>query len=115
MASNLTAYLSVRQGLAARYARERKQNLVPVRIAPNTEIVLSPGEHSQLIRAVIEEFAARFVPAGVLIYVGDTGDKWAYFDPALLQKLGVALDNMARCRMSCFTTQNAIGYCRSNL
>jgi hypothetical protein len=89
---NLTSYLAGRQTLAAQYAHARKQNLVPVQIAPGKEIALTPGEHSELIRAIIEEFAARFVPGGVLIYAGDTGDKWGYFDAVLLSKLGVEID-----------------------
>ena len=89
---NLTAYLAGRQTLAAQYAHERKQNLIPVQIAPGHEITLSPGEHSELIRAIIEDFAARFVPGGVLIYAGDTGEKWGYFDAVLLSNLGVNVD-----------------------
>ena len=89
---NLTAYLADRQTLAARYAKERKQNLVPVRIAPGKKITLSPGEHSELIRGIIEDFGARFVPGGVLIYAGDTGEKWGYFDAVLLGQLGVNVD-----------------------
>ena len=89
----LTAYLAQRQTLAARYARERKQNLVPVRISPGKRIALSPGEHSELIRAIIEDFGARFVPGGVLIYAGDTGEKWGYFDAVLLAKLGVGIES----------------------
>jgi len=89
----LTAYLAKQQTLAARYAHERKQNLIPVTIAPGREIKLSPGEHSELIRAIIEDFAARFVPGGVLIYAGDTGEKWGYFDAVLLAKLGVNVDS----------------------
>jgi len=85
----LTAYLAKSQSLAARYAKERKQKLVPVQIVPGKEIKLSPGEHSELIRAIIESFAARFVPGAVLIYAGDTGEKWGYFDASLLAKLGV--------------------------
>ncbi len=90
--NKLMAYLAERQTLAARYARERKQNLIPVKIAPGAEINLSPGEHSELIRAIIEDFGARFVPGGMLIYAGDTGEKWGYFDAALLSKLGVSVD-----------------------
>lgn len=88
----LAAYLSSRQTLAARYANERKQNLVPVEIAPGREIKLSPGEHSELIRAIIEDFAPRFAPGAVLIYAGDTGAKWGYFDAPLLASLGVSVD-----------------------
>ncbi len=89
---NLTAYLAKRQTLAAQYAHERKQELIPVRVAPGQKIALSPGEHSELIRAVIEDFGAHFVPGGILIYAGDTGDKWGYFDAPLLAKLGVNVD-----------------------
>jgi len=88
----LTAYLVGRQTLAARYAKERKQNLIPVKIAPGKKIKLSAGEHSELIRAIIEHFAARFVPGAVLVYAGDTGEKWGYFDAVLLAKLGVNVD-----------------------
>jgi len=90
--NKLTAYLAERQTLAARYADERKQKLIPVQIAPGQKITLSPGEHSKLIRAIIEEFGARFVRSGVLVYAGDTGEKWGYFDAVLLAKLGVSVD-----------------------
>lgn len=88
----LTAYLAKRQTLAARYARERKKNLIPVRVAAGKRIKLSPGEHSELIRKVIEDFGARFVSGGVLIYAGDTGDKWGYFDAVSLSRLGLGVD-----------------------
>lgn len=90
---NLTAYLAERETLVARYAKEREQNRIPVEIAPGQRITLSPGEHSELIRAIIEDFAPRFAPGSVLVYVGDTGDKWGYFDAALLAGLGVDVDS----------------------
>lgn len=85
----LTAYLAGRETLAARYAGERKQVRVPVKIAPRKRITLSPGEHSELIRSVIEEFAPRFAPGCLLVYAGDTGEKWGYFDAPLLADLGI--------------------------
>ncbi|GAB3130127.1 BsuBI/PstI family type II restriction endonuclease [Novispirillum itersonii] len=88
----LAAYLAARETLIARYAKEREQNRVPVKVAPGTEITLSPGEHSELIRAIIEDFAPRFAPGSVLVYAGDTGDKWGYFDAALLAELGIRID-----------------------
>ncbi len=89
----LTFYLSGRNTLAAKYAKEREQNKVAVKITEGKEITLSPGGHSELIRDIIEEFGARFVPGGVLIYVGDTGDKWGYFDEPLLKTLGISIDS----------------------
>jgi hypothetical protein len=90
---NLTTYLSLNQTLAAKYAMEREQNRIPMQIAPGKEITLSPGDHSELIRAIVEEFGPRFAPGSVLVYAGDTGDKWGYFDAPLLAKLGVDVDS----------------------
>lgn len=89
---NLQGYLSSSESLVARYAKERKQNQIPIVIAPGKEIHLTPGEHSELVKAIIEEFAPRFVPGAMLIYAGDTGDKWGCFDEALLRRLGVSVD-----------------------
>ncbi len=90
---NLSAYLAKRETLVAKYAKEREQNRIPVEIAPGKEITLSPGEHSELIRSIIEDFAPRFAPGSALVYAGDTGDKWGYFDAALLAGLGVDVDS----------------------
>jgi hypothetical protein len=89
---NLNSYLAERETLVNRYAREREQNRIPVQIASGTSITLSTGEHSELIRAIIEDFALRFAPGSALIYAGDTGDKWSYFDEALLIEIGVNVD-----------------------
>ena len=91
--SSLTDYLSRSGTLASEYARERARHRVPVRIEGDRQIDLSAGEHSELIRDIIEEFAARFVPGSTLIYVGDTGDKWIYFDSDRLAAIGVRVDS----------------------
>jgi hypothetical protein len=88
----LAAYLKGRKTLAARYARAREMQKLPVKLATGETMRLSPGDHSELIKAIIEEFAPRFVPGSVLIYAGDTGEKWGYFDKELLAKLGVEVD-----------------------
>lgn len=88
----LKAYQADREGLAARYAKPRETARIPVLIGAGKRIRLSPGEHSALIKAIVEEFASRFVPGGTLIYAGDTGEKWGYFDEAALRGLGVRVD-----------------------
>lgn len=90
---SLKHYLSLRETLAARYAKARQQELVPVHIANGKEIEISPGEHSDLIKAIVEDFAPRYAPGGVLVYVGDTGEKWGYFDDERLESLGVTVDS----------------------
>ena len=91
--ANVGQYLAKRGTLTAKYAREREMKMVPVVIKGEQEVMLSPGAHSQLIRAIWEEFGPRFVPGGQLVYVGDTGEKFGYFDEELLSGLGVSVDN----------------------
>lgn len=88
-AKNLDAWLATRQTLSQRYAKARNLERVPVKISRSKKIELSPGTHSKLIKAIIEEFAPRFAPGSVLIYAGDTGKKWGYFDEASLNTLGI--------------------------
>jgi hypothetical protein len=78
--------------LVDKLAKVRKQECVPVVLASKMSIRLSPGKHSRLIKAIIEEFAPRFVPGSILVYAGDTGNKWGYFDKATLAELGIFLD-----------------------
>ena len=89
----LRAYLAERETLITRYAKERDQNRIPVAVAPGKRILLSPGKHSELIRAVIEDFAPRFAPGSVLVYAGDTGEKWGYVNETLLAELGIRVDS----------------------
>lgn len=86
---NLADWLATCQTLSQRYAKARNLERVPVKISRGKKIELSTGAHSTLIKAIIEEFAPRFAPGSVLIYAGDTGKKWGYFDEALLNSLGV--------------------------
>lgn len=89
----LEEYLSIHKTLAKRYAKEREMAMVPLKLADGVEINLSAGNHSLLIKAIVEEFAPRFVSGGRPVYVGDTGDKCGYFDMELLAQLGAKLDN----------------------
>jgi len=90
---SLVAYLSLNDTLSAKYAKAREHNLVPVQLADGQEIKLSPGAHSLLIKAIVEEFGPRFAPGGLLVYAGDTGDKWGYYDAALMNRLGIVVDS----------------------
>ena len=89
----LDDFLQVKASLAVRYAKKRNMSRIPVALPSGQEIQLSPGAHSELIKAIIEEFAPRYAPGSVLVYAGDTGDKWGYFDEPLLKRLGVEVDS----------------------
>lgn len=79
--------------LVEKYARPRNQQKVKIKLDDSLELKLSPGEHSQLIKEIIKEFGPRFAPGSQLVYVGDTGDKYGYYDASLLAELGLNLDS----------------------
>ncbi len=88
----LGQYLSKHPGLKEKYAKEREQRLIPLQISPDQQLHISPGKHSELIKAVIENFGPRFVPGGEILYIGETGDKWSHFKDVRLGELGVQVD-----------------------
>ena len=89
--ASLETYLAARQSLASQYARARDLHRIPVKVKDGLEITISAGYHSDLIRSIIENFGSIYIPGGELVYVGDTGTKWGYFDQELLASLGVSV------------------------
>ncbi len=89
---HLVKYLRTVETLKKRYARERDKRRIPVTIAVGREITLSAGGQNVLIKKIIDDFCPLFTPGGHVIYVGDTQTKWAYFDPDVLGKLGVEIE-----------------------
>ena len=49
-----------------------------------------------LIKAVIEHFCPVFAPGGVVLYIGDTENKFVHLETAGLAALGVTLDSAAK-------------------
>ena len=88
----LTAFRAAQGTLTERYAAERAQTLIPVRLPNGANITLTPGGQNPLIRAIIEDFCPRFTPGAELLYVGDAGAKWAVFDSPALAALGVTIN-----------------------
>lgn len=91
-AEALKVFRAQRVSLAQQYAAAREMAHIPLKVAEGSEVRLSPGEHSELIRQIVEVFGAHFAPGGTLLYAGDTGDKWGFFDRDALARLGVHVD-----------------------
>jgi len=88
----LQTILASTETLKARYAQIRSMRRIPVTIGPEHTLALSPGGQNVLIKQIIDEFGSRFTPGGKVIYVGDTDEKFAYFDEPYLAALGVTVD-----------------------
>ena len=65
----------------------RQINQVPVTLPGGSELDLSPGEHNELQKAIIEELLPRYGYGSEVLYVGDTADKFLVLDEAKLKKL----------------------------
>jgi len=87
----LRTYLASVTTLKAKYAREREMKRIPLKLAKGTTITLSPGGQNVLIERIVKEFCERFTPGGQVVYVGDTDEKFAYFDERFLKRLGVEI------------------------
>jgi len=92
----LTKYLSSREALKHEIARKRDLARVPVTLPDGSKVALSPGGQNPLIKAIIEQFCPAFAPGGVVIYIGDTENKFVHLEKDCLTALGVNLDSAAK-------------------
>ena len=92
----LANWLRSRETLVANYAKEREMEMIPLTLDDGTEIKLSPGGHSQLIRDIVVEFGPRFASGAEAIYLGDTGAKEDFFKKDRLAQLGVTVNRKGK-------------------
>ena len=88
----LQTYLASVESLKSRYAQERKMKRIPIQVARGKSITLSPGGQNILVERIIKDFCETFAAGSALVYVGDTDEKWAYYDKSLLESLGVGIE-----------------------
>ena len=84
---NLNKFFQNHRTLISLYASKRPMRKMPVRIN-NSDFTFSPGKHNQLQKAVLEEFAPRYAPNCICLYVGDTTNKDLVKNEAKLRELG---------------------------
>ncbi len=82
--------------LAKRYKKERKQNLIPVKLSNGKTLKLSPGKHNEVQAAIVHHFASRFTNGGSVLYLGDTAKKDLFVDQVKLKELGIPLDQHSK-------------------
>ena len=92
----LRLYLASRENLKREIARKRDLAREPVMLLDGSQVTLSPGGQNPLIKAIIEHFCPAFAPGGVVLYLGDTENKFVHLETAGLASLGVTLDSAAK-------------------
>jgi len=94
--SALGKYLASRASLKNEIARKRDLARVPVTLPDGSKVALSPGGQNPLIKAIIEQFCQAFAPGGVVLYIGDTENKFVHLEVNALASLGITLDSAAK-------------------
>ena len=89
----LKTHLSSIETLKKKYAQEREMKRIPIEVAPGKIITLSPGGQNILVEKIVDDFCQVFTPGARMVYVGDTDEKFAYYDEALLKSLGVTIES----------------------
>ncbi|HEY3862393.1 MAG TPA: BsuBI/PstI family type II restriction endonuclease [Verrucomicrobiae bacterium] len=92
----LKSYLASRDAIQHEIARKRTLARVPVTLPGGSQVALSPGGQNPLIKAIIEHFCPVFAPGGLVIYIGDTENKFVHLETGHLASLGVTLDSAAK-------------------
>lgn len=82
--------------LAEHYAGDRDRAMVPIRLPDGRKFRLSPGKHNEVQRAIVEEFAPRFIHGARLLYLGDTAKKNLIVDKAGLADLGIPITDHSK-------------------
>lgn len=89
---SLTAFVATTSALGKLQPREREMALVPVKLPSGNKVSLTAGGQNELVKKVIEEFCPRFTPGGIVVYLGDTGQKQRHVEVGYLERLGVEID-----------------------
>ena len=88
----LSDYLAVAPGLLEKYQAARDLTRIPVCLPGGQELTLGGGGQNVLIKQMIDDFCAYFIPGGEVLYIGDADEKLMHFDEAKLAALGVTVD-----------------------
>ncbi len=89
---SLVGFLKTAEALRRLQPQERDMLLIPVKLPNGRELTLTACGQNDLVKKIVEDFCPRFTPDGVLVYVGDTGNKRRHIEAGYLERLGVEMD-----------------------
>jgi len=86
----LSEFSNKHPSLIELYTSKKVMTKMPV-VINDSIMTLTTGKHNELQKAILEEFAPRFAPDSVCLYVGDTVAKDLYKDEQKLRNLGFSI------------------------
>jgi len=72
--------------------RNRNIPMIPVSLPNGQAIQLSSGGQNILIKEILENFCPRFTPEGLVLFVGDAGNKFIVNETQKFREIGIELD-----------------------
>lgn len=72
--------------------RNRNIPMIPISLPDGQAIQLSSGGQNILIKDILENFCPRFTPGGVVLYIGDAGNKFIINEAQKFREMGIELD-----------------------
>lgn len=91
--SAVAEYREEAPGLAIKYKAAREMGRIPVTLPGGKELTLKAGGQNVLIKQMIDDFCALFIPGGEVLYIGDADDKFLHFEQKILKDLGVVVNS----------------------
>lgn len=85
------AFLAVAGSLSEKYSTARDLEQVPVTLPGGRKVLLSPGIHNTLQAAIVMEFAPRFSPGAVVLYLGDSTHKALVYREKEMKEIGILI------------------------
>jgi len=86
-------FISLKGALLDTYERRKSINMVPVQLLDGNIVNLSPGKHNIVQAAIIEKFGSKFVPGGILLYLGDTAKKNLIIEKEKLESMNISIND----------------------
>ncbi len=94
--ASLQTYLGKSLALKRLQVRERDMVLIPIRLPNGDEVKITAGGQNALIKQIVENFCPRYTPGGIILYLGDAGDKFRIYEREHLEKLGIVVDEHSK-------------------
>jgi hypothetical protein len=83
----IQSFMSTKRTLAEELSSSRTLHTIPVTIPSGRTLEFSPGEHNELIKAIIESFLPAYGYGAEVLYVGDTASKFLLLEADRLFEL----------------------------
>lgn len=89
----LAYFVEVHRKAKEELERKRAMERIPVTLPSGVTLELSTGEHNLLQKKIVEDFLSLFGMGAMVLYIGDSTDKYLHRDTDALHQLHIKLDH----------------------